>query len=37
MAGLDPIKFLETGDPVVRITMQAIATRIFEIRAEANK
>jgi hypothetical protein len=31
---MDPIKFLRTDDDVERIALQAIAQRIFEIRAE---
>jgi hypothetical protein len=34
LAGMDPIKFLRTDDDVERIALQAIAQRIFEIRAE---
>lgn len=31
------MRFLETEDVVERLTMQAVASRIFDLRAEANK
>lgn len=37
LAGMDPIRYLETDDPVLRLAMQATAARVFQIRAEANK
>jgi hypothetical protein len=34
---MDPVRYLETDDPVLRLAMQATAARVFQIRAEANK
>jgi hypothetical protein len=32
MAGMDPMKFLETADQVTILTMQAVAAEVAEIR-----
>lgn len=37
LAGLDPMRFLESTDPVEILVMTAIAEKIHELRAEANK
>jgi hypothetical protein len=37
LAGIDPVTFLTTEDSALMLAMQATATRVHEIRAEANK
>jgi hypothetical protein len=37
MAGMDPMAFMTTKDPVVILTMQAIAMNVAEIRAKRGR
>jgi hypothetical protein len=37
IAGMDPMRWMDTEDDVERIVMQAIAKAYFDLRAEANK
>jgi hypothetical protein len=37
MAGMDPMRFLESEDEIEILVMQAVMQRVATVRAEANK